>query len=223
MAGDERLRNFVPRRSPLMSGLHWTVSVNSPHSKSTVCTTLCSDTETLNKWFNSISADLSQPGMKRGFGKLPSHMRAAVFYAKDCDCAYKFDKSMANHGHPFSQSLYKILSTIMPLCNIFDERHWPNAAHVNWYQNGYVLSIHLKVILFMTISSRAGLGWHRDDEPLHGSLDQPFSILSLSLGASRTFYIERSEGTVKQFTQMPMDNGVLLAMCGLFQKDFVHK
>ena len=132
-------RNFVPRRSPLQARLHWIVTVNSPLSQLTVCTTLCPDTETLNKWFNSISADLSQPGMKRGFGKLPSHMRAAVFYAKDCECAYKFDKSMANHGHPFSQTLFEILSTIMPLCNIFDERYWPNAAHVNWYQNGYVL------------------------------------------------------------------------------------
>ena len=69
------------------------------------------------------------------------------------------------------------------------------------------------------------MGWHRDDEAIHGSLDEPFSILSLSLGASRTFYLQRADGhgQSKQFTQIRMTNGLLLAMCGLFQKEYLHK
>ena len=129
-----QLTPFIPRRRQHTP--KWTLSINTQHSKLTSCTALCSDPEVLNKWFNSISTDLSQPGMKRGFGRLPSHLRAAVFYSKDCRCAYKFDSGMSNQGVPFSQTLYEILSTVMPLCNVHEERFWPNAAHVNWYQNG---------------------------------------------------------------------------------------
>jgi hypothetical protein len=129
-----KLSSYFPLR--LQPTVKWSVSVKGQISKLTSCAVLCSDTELLNKWFNSISCDLSQPGMKRGFGNLPSHMRAAVFYSKDCDCGYKFDAAMSNRGVPFSEVLLEILSTVMPLCNVHDERFWPNAAHVNWYQNG---------------------------------------------------------------------------------------
>ena len=131
-----KLSCFLPRRPPPTP--KWTYSIKGQNSNLTSCAVLCSDMELLNKWFNSISTDLSQPGMKRGFGNLPSHMRAAVFYSKDCQCAYKFDSAMSNRGVPFSQVLLEILSTVMPLCNVHDERFWPNAAHVNWYQNGCV-------------------------------------------------------------------------------------
>ena len=131
--------SFIPRRPT--KAPNWALSINAPHSKLTICTALCSDTELLNQWFNMISADLSQPGMKRGFGNVPSHMRAAVFYSKDCACAYKFDRAMSNRGVPFSKALFQILTTVMPLCNVHDEKFWPNAAHVNWYQNGSILFI----------------------------------------------------------------------------------
>ena len=71
----------------------------------------------------------------------------------------------------------------------------------------------------------AALGWHADNEPLHGSVQNPFAILSLSLGATRTFLIQNSVGTggTSPIIDVPMRNGDILAMNGLFQKEFKHK
>ena len=133
--------NFVPRRKSVDAVGTWHAKITSPLSSLTVCSALCSDTEQLNKWFNALATDLSQPGIKRGFGALPSHMRAAVFYTAVCSCGYKFDPNMSSSGHPFTPILLEILDQVMPACNIHDREFSPNAAHVNWYQNGFVITL----------------------------------------------------------------------------------
>ena len=70
-------------------------------------------------------------------------------------------------------------------------------------------------------NSSADLNWHCDNERLHGSLGNPFSILSLSLGSERTFWIQRKRGPT--LIEVPMRQGDLLVMTGLFQKEFLHK
>ena len=69
------------------------------------------------------------------------------------------------------------------------------------------------------------MGWHEDNEELHGSIDSPYAILSLSLGATRTFLIQRSVGVGGRSTiiDVPMRPGDLLSMNGLFQREFKHK
>ena len=75
------------------------------------------------------------------------------------------------------------------------------------------------------VFSTAGLGWHADNELIHGSVNEPFAILSLSLGATRTFLIQNSIGSggTSPIIDVPMRNGDLLSMNGLFQKQFKHK
>ena len=70
----------------------------------------------------------------------------------------------------------------------------------------------------------ADLGWHADDEPIHGSIDKPFTVLSLSLGSTRTFLVQRTSENVRgRIVDVPMREGDLLAMTGLFQKEMKHK
>ena len=69
--------------------------------------------------------------------------------------------------------------------------------------------------------STADLNWHCDNEPIHGPLDKPFTILSLSLGSKRVFLIQRKR--TPQIIEIPMRPGDILVMTGLFQKEFLHK
>ena len=94
----------------------------------------------------------------------------------------------------------------------------------------YSMSFHVyEVDLFhenVEISSYFGrntpLGWHSDNERLHGSIDEPYAILSLSMGCSRTFSI-RPTNRRSDETHLLMTHGDLLSMNGLFQKLYQHR
>ena len=78
---------------------------------------------------------------------------------------------------------------------------------------------------FLILIRSAGLGWHADNELIHGSTAEPFAILSLSLGSTRTFLIQKSvsSGDDNPIIDVPMRSGDLLVMNGLFLKEFKHK
>ncbi len=64
------------------------------------------------------------------------------------------------------------------------------------------------------------LGDHKDDEGLHGSVLQPFAILSVSFGATRTFRVTNDR--THESTLIPMRHGDLLSMNGTFQQQYKH-
>ena len=70
--------------------------------------------------------------------------------------------------------------------------------------------------------SNTPLGWHSDDEPLHGSIHDPYAILSLSMGCSRTFSI-RPKDRRSDETKFLLSHGDLIAMNGKFQKIYQHR
>ena len=119
--------------SPIWECIHAT-----QHSSLKRCTFLVEDAVLLQQWFNSMAVELAKPALKRGWGKLGSDKRAAVFYTKDCRCSYKFGRSAPFPGIPFPGILFEILRHIMPVCNVTSRSLWPNAAHVNWYSDGLV-------------------------------------------------------------------------------------
>ena len=75
------------------------------------------------------------PGRMRGWGRVHSDVRAAVFFA-NCRCAYRFYRNVMFEGIPYPDIIWEILRHVMPLCNIHDTRYYPTAAHVNFYKNG---------------------------------------------------------------------------------------
>ena len=66
------------------------------------------------------------------------------------------------------------------------------------------------------------LGWHEDNEPMHGPLHEPYAILSLSLGTTRNFDI-RETRSQKFVCTVPLRHGDLVSMNGLFQSLYQHR
>ena len=76
-------------------------------------------------------------------------------------------------------------------------------------------------VLIMKIRNTP-LGWHSDDERLHGSLQDPYAILSLSMGCSRTFSVRPSNRRTDE-THFLLSHGDLISMNGMFQKLYQHR
>lgn len=64
---------------------------------------------------------------------------------------------------------------------------------------------------------RDGMGWHSDDEALHGR--EP-TIASLSLGASRRFALRHRR--TRETVRVDLEPGSLLVMSGRCQEEWVH-
>ena len=64
------------------------------------------------------------------------------------------------------------------------------------------------------------LGWHADNEQLFQAARQYADIVSISLGATRTFLIRQNSNMTEKPIQF--SHGDILTMEGLFQKFFQH-
>ena len=105
------------------------------HSSISRCDFFCGNTNLLERWFNELMFQLKEPGRMRGFGRVSSNKRAAVFFA-NCKCAYRFDRFVMFEGLPYPDIIWDILRHVMPICNINDPKFYPTAAHVNYYRDG---------------------------------------------------------------------------------------
>ena len=81
----------------------------------------------------------------------------------------------------------------------------PDAANVNMYCSG-----------------QHSVGWHADDEPLFDAVREWATILSLSLGETRTFQI-KAKSSAHNLHTVSLKAGDLLAMHGLVQRHYLHQ
>ena len=121
------------------------------------------------------------------------------FVKEPCLCAYKYSRYNIAPVHfpPFLDELTKVVSHITGISGL-------NSVNVNLYDN-----------------HKNSLGWHTDDEPIFGSVYHPIDIVSLSLGSCRTFSIKHN--TTGWQEDVPLENGDILTMEGLFQKFHKHR
>jgi alkylated DNA repair dioxygenase AlkB len=66
------------------------------------------------------------------------------------------------------------------------------------------------------------IGWHCDDEPIFGLLDDCICVVTLSLGETRQFEIRSKKSRQKPYS-FPLKNGNIAVMSGLFQKYYEHR
>ncbi|CAE8613946.1 unnamed protein product [Polarella glacialis] len=93
------------------------------------------------------------------------------------------------------------------------EEDWPNSANLNLYSDG-----------------QQAVGWHADDESLFLGREHDCLIVSLSLGATREFWLAPQRGTIVgpprpdtgAINWMHLEDGDLMTMEGLCQKHYVH-
>ena len=94
-----------------------------------------------------------------------------------CHCGYGYG------GHQIlrqesPRGMKELMQHIMPLGDIHEASTWPNSCNLNLYMN-----------------ETHSVGWHADNESMFGGADSPIRIISLSLGAPRTFMLREAANT----------------------------
>eukprot|EP00927_Polykrikos_kofoidii_P005354 TRINITY_DN12120_c0_g1_i1.p1 TRINITY_DN12120_c0_g1~~TRINITY_DN12120_c0_g1_i1.p1 ORF type:complete len:557 (+),score=103.13 TRINITY_DN12120_c0_g1_i1:139-1671(+) len=93
---------------------------------------------------------------------------------KGCRCPYWYGGAMVRPA-VFPAWMYRLMEVFMPICGLPIAETWPNSCNINCYSDG-----------------SDALDWHADDEPMFGGWDGDCRIISLSLGAERTFEVRRA-------------------------------
>ena len=186
---------------------------NSPSNKTKTATT------------NTTNTTTTTPGNKL-INKVP---RLVAWYTREpnCNCIYKYG-TIACKANPFEWWLEEITYWVFDaLSRIFPKKYGylkgrpPNSCNINLYRNGNDCA-----------------GWHCDDEALFETESGKITIISFSLGASRTFEIREiyeyddyddysydyqyDEGKY-QAQGITLDNGDVCTMDGFFQHYYQHR
>lgn len=127
----------------------------------------------------------------------------------DCTCTYRYG-GVDVEPQGFPRWMEEIMQAYMPLCGIESREQWPNSCNLNLYKDGSM-----------------AVGWHADDEQLFQGKFRDIRILSVSLGATRTFELRPAvlEGDTesREKLRMNLHNGDVCSMEGLVQKHYHHK
>ncbi len=86
------------------------------------------------------------------------------------------------------------MDTVTPQCGLPDEAEWPDSCNINWYQD-----------------HQAGVPRHNDREALFDGANKEMTIVSPSLGATRTFQLLPMKGA-EPLCAGALDAGDLVAM-----------
>eukprot|EP00927_Polykrikos_kofoidii_P048469 TRINITY_DN42746_c0_g2_i1.p1 TRINITY_DN42746_c0_g2~~TRINITY_DN42746_c0_g2_i1.p1 ORF type:complete len:751 (-),score=96.92 TRINITY_DN42746_c0_g2_i1:827-3079(-) len=150
-------------------------------------------------WFQQLESKLRWEQPKVRDRLLPRS--AAWLTADGCSCRYCYG-GMHWPSAKMESWFLEITDDVCRACGIRDR---PNSCNANLYKDG-----------------SESVGWHADDEPLFRATHQDTIIVSLSLGASRTFEMRPNDQPLK-VTRLPLEDGDLCTMEGLMQKHYVHR
>ena len=131
--------------------------------------------KTRQQWFDTIEEGIvwhSPSGMPRS---------TAWLVADGCSCTYGYggggkkpeDARFKIPAQVFPAWMENLMTEVMPLCGVHDRSLWPHACNLNFYRSG-----------------ASSVDWHADSEPMFQGLHRSISIISLSLGAPRTFQLK---------------------------------
>ncbi len=131
--------------------------------------------------------------------------QAAWFTHSPCRCAYRYS-NQSFPPHEFPPWLEEIWQLLRPHVPPVESGVCPNAANFNLYRLG-----------------SHSVGWHADDEALFDAVDLEATIISLSLGASRTFELKQRKAADDEAMRLDLRTGDLAAMHGLVQRHYLHR
>ena len=121
------------------------------------------------------------------------------FVEKPCSCSYKYSKYDIQ-PRPYFPEL-KQLATFVEKVTGSDET---NSVNVNLYRDQY-----------------AKVGLHSDSEDLFQARYVPSTIISISLGAARSFILQAINGSGATYP-INLEHGDIITMEGLCQRDYKH-
>ncbi|CAE7851082.1 yciO [Symbiodinium sp. KB8] len=87
------------------------------------------------------------------------------------------DESLSGFKAAMEEIMQHVFGDLFPG---LEKEAWPNSANINLYRDG-----------------RQGVGWHADDESLFCGKDSDCPVVSISLGATREFWIALKTGAVR--------------------------
>eukprot|EP00931_Biecheleriopsis_adriatica_P097990 TRINITY_DN7188_c0_g1_i1.p1 TRINITY_DN7188_c0_g1~~TRINITY_DN7188_c0_g1_i1.p1 ORF type:complete len:469 (+),score=98.64 TRINITY_DN7188_c0_g1_i1:78-1409(+) len=132
--------------------------------------------------------------------------KTAWMVSAGCNCSYCYGRFFVD-PQEYPPWMKKLMQWIMPCCGIYDPSDWPNSCNLNLYEEGNM-----------------SVGWHADDEQLFQGKFRDCTIISLSLGSTRSFEVRAnySEDS-SQNVNLMLGDGDLCTMEGMVQKYFQHR
>eukprot|EP00927_Polykrikos_kofoidii_P077090 TRINITY_DN74077_c0_g1_i1.p1 TRINITY_DN74077_c0_g1~~TRINITY_DN74077_c0_g1_i1.p1 ORF type:complete len:713 (+),score=96.65 TRINITY_DN74077_c0_g1_i1:109-2247(+) len=166
----------------------------------------CFSPEQCSSYFQQIRDETSwkQPESRYG-GQL--QRKTAWMVRKGCSCTYRYGGIEVEHQE-FPPWMSQLLQLTMHQCGKDDPATWPDSCNLNLYEDG-----------------GKSVGWHADDEALFQGKFRDVTIISLSLGVTRTFELRPNwpeEGEI-HLRDMKLGNGDLMTMEGMLQKHYQHR
>ncbi|CAK8997871.1 Alpha-ketoglutarate-dependent dioxygenase alkB homolog 3 (Alkylated DNA repair protein alkB homolog 3) (mAbh3) [Durusdinium trenchii] len=135
-------------------------------------------------------------------GPIPRKTAWMVYF--DCTCTYRYGR-IEVEPQRYPPWMCTLMHWVMPCCGINEQKDWPNSCNLNLYQDG-----------------SASVGWHADDEHLFQGKNRDCRIISLSLGATRSFELRRNWSEADTI-RLPLTAGDLCTMEGMVQKHLQHR
>ena len=129
--------------------------------------------------------------------------RALWHTAPDCGCTYACEEVMLR-PRPVASGMADLADRVLPLRGVGTEA-LPDSRHMAFY-----------------LGAGSAIGWHADDEPIFGPSDEPRAIVSLSLGATRTFRFRRRGGSKRKAQEVELPARGLCTMEGMFRSVVLH-
>eukprot|EP00930_Biecheleria_cincta_P097800 TRINITY_DN8948_c0_g1_i1.p1 TRINITY_DN8948_c0_g1~~TRINITY_DN8948_c0_g1_i1.p1 ORF type:complete len:569 (-),score=140.56 TRINITY_DN8948_c0_g1_i1:26-1675(-) len=179
---------------------------------------LLSDQEETRHFFEGLRdyAPWCELGRRDGSVK-----RSTAWYVRGgcaCTYTYSFERVSMPAGDSdltvFNRLMEELTERIFELTRPdWGQDCWPNCANLNLYATG-----------------EQAVGWHADDESLFMGRDDDCVILSLSLGATREFWLAPNGSVetgaprpnLKAVSWVKLEDGDLMTMEGMCQKHYVH-
>jgi len=115
------------------------------------------------------------------------------------------DESLSGFKAAMEEIMQHVFGDLFPG---LEKEAWPNSANINLYRDG-----------------RQGVGWHADDESLFCGKDSDCPVVSISLGATREFWIALKNGAdpvTGSIVETDLCDGDILTMEGRMQRHCLH-
>lgn len=137
----------------------------------------------------------------------PMPRKTAWLVAPRCACTYRYG-GVAVSPQEYPAWMIKIMQEVMPYCGITESRDLPNGCNLNLYEDG-----------------ANSVGWHADNEQLFQGAFRDCRVISLSLGATRSFELRLNwpEEGDRQPPRLQLSDGDICTMEGMLQKHFQHR
>lgn len=170
------------------------------------------DQVSAKRFFQDLQASAPWDQLRGRHGNV---VRSTCWYVRNgCSCGYTYGNARVGLTRSICSQFKKTMEDLTAL--VFSSLApglspdlWPNSANLNYYADGL-----------------QSVGWHADDESLFGGKCQDCSIVSLSLGGRREFWIAlkdaEAEPIKETVVEVDLQDGDVLSMEGMMQKHTVH-